>query len=127
MSNGIDKSVVLFVAADFAHEKDCIEYDADDDKGKENDSQDKQRDLAPVKQDPADIESDGQRDEAGPEGDEEDYRLATATYRHGSIVRAEEGKRGMSEWVLASREQNIFQLSLLISHFSFGLNNLFDS
>ena len=127
MGNGIDKSVVLFVAADFAYQKDCIEYDADDDERKENNSQDEQRDLAPVEQDPTDIESDGKRDEARPEGDEENYGLATASYRHGSIVKAEEGKRGMSEGAGGSEAKHfpylIFQFSFVIGGFNFEVRH----
>ena len=42
MRDGVDEGVVLFVPADFAHQKDRVEHDAGDDHDQQQDPEDEQ-------------------------------------------------------------------------------------
>ena len=54
--DGVEKAVLLLVAADFAHQEDGVQDDAGDDESEEQDAQDEGNDFAPVEHDPTDIE-----------------------------------------------------------------------
>jgi hypothetical protein len=77
--DGVDEGVVLLVATDFAYEEGCVEDEPRDDQDEEDDAEDKQRHLAPVEQNPADVERQRERDQTDAEREEEDDRLATTT------------------------------------------------
>ncbi len=62
MGDGIEEAVLLLVAPHFAHQKNSIEDDAGDDEAEENYAQDEGNDLAPVEDDPTDIEHRAQRE-----------------------------------------------------------------
>ena len=53
MRNGIDKAVMLLVAANFADQKNCIEDKPSRDGAKKNDAQKNSDALAPVEDNPA--------------------------------------------------------------------------
>ena len=53
MGDGVDEGVVLFVAADFPHQKDGVEHDAADDHEHEQHAQDQQESGAPVRAEPS--------------------------------------------------------------------------
>ena len=59
-----EKSVMAFVAADFADEKDGVEGDADDEEREKRNPERHGDDATPVKENPADVERDGHADEA---------------------------------------------------------------
>ena len=86
MGDRIDKTVVLLVAADLANEVDRVEDQPGDDQQKEEDSKDEQRQLSPVKDDPPDIERDGQGDQARTENGKEVDRFSIALQNHPSLV-----------------------------------------
>jgi hypothetical protein len=72
---------VLLVAADLAHQEDGVEHQAADDDEEEDDAQDEQHPGSPVDDDPADIERDGQCDQARAE-DDEDQALSSGPGDH---------------------------------------------
>ena len=80
MRNGVEKGIVLLITSDLADEEDSVEREAGDDQGKENDPDHKHRDLANVQQDPADIQDDGDGDQADARNKEE-YRCLSPTHR----------------------------------------------
>ena len=67
----VDERIVLLVAPDLAHEKDGVEHEPADDDEEEDDAQDEQQPLAPVEEDPPDVECDRKGDETAPEDDED--------------------------------------------------------
>jgi len=79
MGDGVDKSVVLFVAADFADKEGCIENQAKDDCQKKNYPQYEERHLSPVKQNPTDIQGNCERNQTSAQCDEERYRFTSTT------------------------------------------------
>ena len=82
MGDGIDKAVVLFIAADFAHQEDCVQDQPRDDQHEEDDAEDQHRHLPPVKNHPDGIERHRQRDQTGPERDGEIDRFAITLNAH---------------------------------------------
>src|SRR5262245_54481722 len=78
VGDGVNEGVVLLVAADLADEEDRIEDHARDDDKEDDDAQDREHAPAPVEDDPADVQGDGERDQADAENREEDDRPATA-------------------------------------------------
>ena len=82
VGDGVDEGVVLFVAADFADEEDGVEDEARDDDAEEADPQHQERHLAPVEQNPTDVQSHGQPDQARPQRDEERDGFAVASQSH---------------------------------------------
>ena len=86
MGYRIYKSIVLFVAADFANKKGCIEDQTDDYDEEEYNSKNKESYFAPVEQNPANIQRNCQRHQASAQRDEESYRLTATTDCHAVIV-----------------------------------------
>ncbi len=84
MRDGIDKTVVLFVAADFADEEAGVDDHAADDRREKNHAEEKQDGFAAIENDPADVERDGDRDEAHAQRDEKRDCLPAASDRHGA-------------------------------------------
>ena len=80
--DGVDETVVLFVAADFADEEAGVDDHAADDRGKKNHAEEKQDGFAAVEDDPADVERDGERDEAHAQRDEKCDGLPAASDGH---------------------------------------------
>ena len=70
VGDGIDEGVVLFVAADFAHQKDGVEHDAATDHQHQQDAQNQQDAVPPVQQEPADVENQEDGDQPDAERDE---------------------------------------------------------
>ena len=56
MGDRVEEAVLLLVAAYFAYQKDRVENDAGDDEAEENHAQNERHDLAPVENDPTDVE-----------------------------------------------------------------------
>src|SRR5450755_21805 len=85
MSDRIQEAVLLFIAADFAHQKNRVEDDSGDDEAEENYAQDKRHDLAPIENDPTGAENRGRDRNAYSQRYEERNRgLATSdAHRHG--------------------------------------------
>ena len=48
MRDGIEKTVLLLISADFAHKKNGVDQQARDDEAEENDAEDQRDDLTPV-------------------------------------------------------------------------------
>ena len=92
MCDGVQEAVLLFVAAYFADKKDGIERDADREQPKDGNADGQRNPLAPVENDPANIERDGEADQADTEGDEEKHRLLASRDAHGERV-AEKGEK----------------------------------
>jgi hypothetical protein len=88
MRDGVDESVVLFVAADFANEECCIENQAKDDCQKKDYAQYEKCHLSPVEQNPTDIQGNCERNQASAQCDEERYRFTSTTSNpHGWILK----------------------------------------
>ena len=62
--DGVDERVVLLVAADFAHQEGGVQDHAGNDHGEQQDAEKQQDAVAPIEQDPADVEE--QDDEMRP-------------------------------------------------------------
>jgi hypothetical protein len=54
--DGIEKTVLLLISADFAHKKNGVDQQARDNESEENDAEDKRDDSTPVEDDPTDID-----------------------------------------------------------------------
>jgi hypothetical protein len=94
MSDGVDKAVMLLVAANFADQKDRIEDEPGRDGAKENDTQKNSDPLAPVEDDPATANRNRQPRQANSQGEEKINRLLAADDAHREIVKGEgEGVR----------------------------------
>src|SRR5258705_13852147 len=95
MSDSIDKCIVLLVAADLTNQESGIEDQAEDDEDEEDDPKNKQGHLAPVENDPTDIERNCQRNETSSKRDEKRNRpetTTTAPNTHGRIVKGRDGE-----------------------------------
>ena len=86
VGDGVDERLVLLVAADLAHQEDRIEHDAGDDEGKHDEAGDEQPGLAPVEDDPADVEGDDACHQADAEDDEERDRLPAPAGPHARLT-----------------------------------------
>jgi hypothetical protein len=69
MSDCIQEGVLPIVAADLADKEDGIQHDAGDQQQSDRDAEDQRQNLAPVEDDPADIEGDGQHHQADTQQD----------------------------------------------------------
>src|SRR5258706_11290052 len=87
VSNGIDKAVVLLAAAKLTHQEAGIHDHARDDHGEENYTEEQQHSLAPVEDNPSNIERNRQRYQGYPQENEEDDSSAAARDAHGSSAR----------------------------------------
>jgi hypothetical protein len=85
--DGVDEGVVLLVAADLADEEGRVQHQPRDDEAEEDDAEDEERHLAPVQQDPPDVQGEREDDEADAERQKEDDRLAAAADAHGAILK----------------------------------------
>ena len=83
VGNGVDKAVVLLAAPNLAHQKGGVHDHARDDQRKEDDAEKQQHALAPVENDPSDIEGNRQRHQANAQAEEEDDSSAAARDAHG--------------------------------------------
>ena len=72
----VDEAVVLLVATDLPHQKTGVDDHPGDDQRKENNAEEQQDAFAPVQDDPADVERDGQRHQANAQDQEEGNRFA---------------------------------------------------
>lgn len=93
MSDGIDESVVLFVAAYFSNQEGGIEYQAGNYQGEKDYAKNEQGNFAGVQQNPTDVQRHGNRDETSPERYEEGDGFATTTNGHVGIVSLDGGQR----------------------------------
>ena len=74
VGDGIDEAVVLFVAANFAHQEAGVHDHPGDQQGEEDYAQKEQYAFAPVEDDPADVQADRQQHQANAQHDEEGDR-----------------------------------------------------
>ena len=86
VGNGIDEAVMLFVAANLAHQETGVHNQPCDQQGEEDYAQEKQNAFAPVENDPADVQSDRQQHQANAQNDEEGDGPAAAADAHGRIL-----------------------------------------
>ena len=85
--HGVDEAVVALVAPDFAHQENRVEDQAGDDGEEENQAEEKQDALAPVKDDPAARKRHGGDYQADAQDQEERDRLSTARNSHHRTLR----------------------------------------
>src|SRR5712692_1238769 len=78
----IDKSIVLLIAPDLPHEKNCVQYDAADDHRQQQHTEEEQDSAAPVEQDPTDVEEENDQDQASAERYEKRDRLLPPCQDH---------------------------------------------
>ena len=83
VSNGVDEAVMLFAAANLAHQKTGIDDHARNDQRKKNDAEEQQHSFAPVENDPSNIERNRQRHQADAQAEKEDDGPAAARDAHG--------------------------------------------
>ncbi len=70
----VDEAVLLLVAADFAHQKNCVEDKSDDQKSEEGDADDERGETTPIEDDPAELQRDCDADQTDTERDGEKHR-----------------------------------------------------
>ena len=70
MGDGVDKTILLLIAANLTDEEDGVEDDASDDQREKQHAQNQHQAGAPVQYNPTDIEGYRERDQAGPKRDE---------------------------------------------------------
>ena len=75
MGNGIDEAVMLFVAANFAHQETGIHDHPGDQEGEEDYAQEEQDAFTPVENDPADIQPHRQQHQANAQHDKKAMAL----------------------------------------------------
>ena len=61
MRHGVDECVVLLVPPGFTDQEDGVHDDAREDHQKQDDAEDEEQPLAPVEDDPADVQRDDER------------------------------------------------------------------
>ena len=83
MGDGVDEAVVLFVAADFAHQEDSVQDHSGDDGCEKDYAEKQQHAFAPVEDGPANGEGDGQSHQGAAQHDEEGDRFSAAWDVHG--------------------------------------------
>ena len=71
MGDGVNERLVLFVAADFAHQENSVEYETGDQEGKDHQAEQEQPGLAPTDDHPADVQRNGATDQADAQKREE--------------------------------------------------------
>ena len=84
MRDGIDEAVVLLTAPQLPHQENRIHHHACDDQREKDNAEKQQHSLAPVQDDPADIEGNRQRHQANAQAEKEHNRSAAARDAHGS-------------------------------------------
>ncbi len=83
VGNSIDKAVVLLAAAKLTDQKAGVDDHPCDNQGKEDDAEEQQYSLAPVEDDPSDIEGNRQRHQGYAQDKEEYDGSAAARDAHG--------------------------------------------
>lgn len=86
MGDGVDETVVLLVSLDFAHQKTSVENHPPDNRGEEDDPEEKEYGFPAVKDDPTNVQSYGSRNEANPKYKEESNRFSAAGDSHGRLL-----------------------------------------
>src|ERR1700722_16818565 len=97
MRDGVDEGVVLRVASDFPDKKSGVQDHSRDDQHRQENAQEQQNPVAPVEQNPADVENYGDDDYAGAKSDEESNRFLAPGDDHPSSLSREWGV-GSGEW-----------------------------
>jgi hypothetical protein len=85
MRNRVDKTVVLFISAYFSYEKDRVQHDTNDDGHEKNDAEDQLRNLAPIENNPSDVERDRECDQTCTERNKERDRPLAASETHNTV------------------------------------------
>ena len=85
MGDGIDEAVVLLAASQFAHQKNRVDDHPRNDQREEDDAEEQQHALAPVEDDPANIQCNRQRHQANAQAEKEDDGSAAARDAHGKL------------------------------------------
>jgi hypothetical protein len=85
MRNCVDETVVLFVSADFSYEKDRVQHDTNDDRHEKDDAEDQQRNLAPIENNPSDVERNRECDQTCAKRNKECDRPLTASETHNNV------------------------------------------
>src|SRR5580692_10220754 len=88
MGDGIQEAVLLLISPNLPHQKDGVDDQSCDEQSKEDDAKYERDNLAPVENDPTDIEDDRQGNETSPKGDEERDGFGTARDAHDVLVYA---------------------------------------
>src|ERR1700683_3161044 len=83
VGNGVDKTILLFVALDLSQQKTRVDNESGDDEREKHDAKKQQHAFAPVENDPAYVECDGKRDQADAQAKKEDDSSAAAGDAHG--------------------------------------------
>ena len=86
MRDGVDEGVLLFIAPDFPDQEDRIDHHSADDEGQKQEAQEKQHPVAPVEQNPADVEQDADQNQARAKRDENRDGLSPAGDHHASSL-----------------------------------------
>src|SRR5207248_3187045 len=84
MGDRINKAVLLITAANLADQEDGVYDQTGDDQGKQNDPENELRQMPAVHYDPAHIQENSDRYQAGAQGDEEGYFFVSSG--HGDIL-----------------------------------------
>ena len=84
----VDKAVVLLAAANFVHQKAGVYDHARDDQSKKDDAEEQQHSLAPVKNDPSNIQRNRQRHQDNAQDKKDEDGSAAAGDAHGVILQA---------------------------------------
>ena len=81
MRDCIDETVVLFIAANFSNQKNRIQRQPGNDQNEKDDAENQQRDLSPVKHNPADVQGYCQNDQADSEDGKKDNGFFSMTHQ----------------------------------------------
>src|SRR6185312_1971398 len=71
MGDGIDESIMLFISVNFAHQEECIQNDAGDNRQHQQNAQKKENTRTPVVQSPTHVQQNDDRDNARAQRNEE--------------------------------------------------------
>jgi len=88
VGDGVEESVLALVTLDFADDEDGVDNQTNDDDAEEDDAEDQEPGAALVKDDPTDVEEDGQRDQTSAQGDEEGDSRGASGDAHGGYSKA---------------------------------------
>src|SRR5665213_2100877 len=86
VGHGIDKRVVLCVAANFAHQKRGVQHHARDQQQRQQDAEEQQNAVVPAEQHPSDVQQQDERNQPDAESDEERDRFAASANDHMLII-----------------------------------------
>src|SRR4029077_6833281 len=85
MRNCVDKTVVLFISVYFPYEKNRVQHDTNDDRHEKDDAEDQLRNLAPIENNPSDVERDCECDQTCTKRNKECDRPLAASETHDSV------------------------------------------